>query len=205
MKFADEVDAACDRALARHGFESRQRGYPLLAIDKDTFGWVGLNRVKEGAAILINPFVGLHSVPVMRLCSELKTYRKQKYKVGQVATVAIHLGELAPEVTSFYVEHDNFDSEATRLAVTVAEYGVPWMKANANLEAMLELLREREGMLGGFPERVAVVLFLLKRYDELFNYLDSRREFYKTKPNWLETREEWDQFSNNLRNLIPDA
>lgn len=203
-KFAQEVDAACDNALASFGFHSPRRGSPLIVIDEDFYGWVGLNRSKAGDAVRIDPFIGLHCVPVMRLYYELDTYRKRRYLPGDTATVALHLGELAPAPTAFMFERSQpLEGEAGRLAQAVVEFGRPWMTSHANLNALLVHLREKEAMLGGFPERVAVVLFLLGRFTEVSEYLDARREEYARKPGWAEIHESWQQFSLTLRSRLP--
>lgn len=202
--FPQEVDAACDKALAAFGFHSPRRGSLLIAVDDDFYGWVGLNRSKVGDAVRMNPFIGLHCVPVMRLYYELDTYRKRKYRLGDTATVALHLGELAPDLNVFMFEQAQaLEDEADRLAQAVVEFGLPWMKSHAKLDALLVLLREKEAMLGGFPERIAVVLFLLGRFAEVSEYLDARLDEYARKPAWAEIQASWKQFSDGLRSRLP--
>jgi hypothetical protein len=203
-KFIDEVELACNVALSSYDFHFPRRGTRLISISTDIYGWVGLNRSKTGNTWRINPFVGLHCVSIMRLWYELASHRKLKYLRGQTATASLHLGELAPNVDGFSFEQSQPpESEARRLAEAIIEFGVPWMRENANLEALLSLFRRKEEMLGGYPERIAVVLFLLGRFNEVSDYLDSRLHMYAQKPTWGEVQESWQQFSTALRNRLP--
>lgn len=204
-KFPAEVESACDNALMLFGFQSRRRGSPLVVINEDFYGWVGLNKSRSADAVRIDPFVGLHCIPVMRLWYELDTdLSKKKYVAGDTATAAVHLGELGPHLNAFVFDpSQGLEDEARRLASAVAEFGLPWMKAHANLDSLLVLLREREETLGGFPERVAIALFLLGRFDELSDYLNRRLEEYARKPAWLQVLESWRRFSDALRERLP--
>lgn len=203
--FADQVISACNAALVKAGFQLSRRTTRIIPLTGDIYGWVGLNRSKTGDAVRIDPFVGLHSVPIMRLWYELDTNRNLRYLLGQTATAAVHLGELAPDTRIFLFEPGSApDTEAQRLAETVTNLGLPWMRAHARTESLLALFREREAMLGGYPERIAVSLFLLGRFDELSAYLDARLAEYAGKPlSWEEVAASWKQFAAGLRARLP--
>jgi hypothetical protein len=203
-KFIDQVGIACNSALASVGFQIPRRTTRLIPISDDLYGWVGLNRYKAGDAWRINPFIGLHSVSVMRRWFELSTRPKLRYLFGEVATAAVHLGELAPDIDGFCFEQAQpLDDEARRLADAVVKHGLPWMHEHASLEALLVLFKEREEMLGGYPERIAVALFLLGRYADLAEYLDVRLETYARQPAWGEVHASWKEFSEALRSRLP--
>jgi hypothetical protein len=199
-KAVNEIESACDAAFAAFGFKSRRRGNPLIVLDEHFLGWIGLNRGNQGDVLRIEPFIGLHCIPVMRLWYEID---QKKYVPGATATVAVHLGELEPNIDAFIFRPPDIEGEARRLAQSVAHFGVPWMRAHANLNALLPLLREKENMLGGFPARVAIVLFLLGRFGEVSEYLDARAEEYRPKPHWGQVRDSWKHFSEALRARLP--
>ncbi|MET0983164.1 MAG: hypothetical protein ABWY02_13765 [Telluria sp.] len=204
--FRDEIDSACDRALESFGFRSRRRGSPLIQIDDDFYGWVGLNRSGTGDEVRIDPYVGLHCVPVMRLFYELDFYRqpRSKYLLGRTATIVVHMGAFAPEMRAFIFERDApLTSEANRLAEAVVEHGLPWMRTHASLDALLGPLREREAMLNGVPERIAIVLFLLGRFDELSAYLDRKQDEFAQHSGWVQVQEAWRKFASALRDRLP--
>jgi hypothetical protein len=203
-KFIDEVGIACNSALASVGFQIPRRTTRVIPISDDIYGWVGLNRYKAGEAWQINPFIGLHSVSIMRLWFELSSRPKLKYLLGEAATAAVHLGELAPDLDGFRFEQaEPLEGEARRLAKAVVEHGLPWMQEHASFEALLVLFKEREAMLGGYPERIAVVLFLLGRYADMSAYLDDRLEAYARQPAWGEVHASWKAFSDALRSRLP--
>ena len=205
IKFADRIVGACNAALAAAGFQLPRKTTRIIPLTDEIYGWVGLNRSKAGDALRIDPFVGLHSLPIMRLWYELDSKRNLRYRLGETASAAVHLGELAPDVGIFLFEPGRApDAEAERLAETVMAHGLPWMREHARNEALLDLFREREDMLGGYPERIAVSLFLLGRLDELSAYLDARQAEYAGKPSsWEEVLTSWRQFAAGLRARMP--
>ncbi|MUV14267.1 hypothetical protein [Noviluteimonas gilva] len=203
-KLLNKIDAACDEALSQYGFKSPRRGNPLIRLDEDAFGWIGLNRLNMGHALQLNPFIGVHFVSIMKLWDQLNDNpKKWPYKVGQMATVALHLGELAPDVEVFvFDDRRPIEPEAERMARTIVQYGVPWMRAHARIDAILPLLREREGMLGGFPQRIAVALFLQGKNEEATAYLDCKLQEYSAMTKWPEIVESWSTFAEKLKALM---
>ncbi len=206
-KFRDEVDSACDRAFESFGFQSRRRGSPRIRIDDDFYGWVGLNRSGVGDAVRIDPFIGVHCVPVMRMFYELDFYRnpKPKYLIGDTATISVHIGAFASELRPFIFKSDKpLENEAGRLAESIVKYGLPWMRAHASLNGILARLREREAILNGVPERIAITLFLLGRFEDLIAYLDRKRDEFAQHPGWVATNQAWPPFSTALRDRMPN-
>jgi hypothetical protein len=202
--FLNRVDSACDQAFKTYGFQSRRRGSPLLPIGEDFYGWVGLNRYNRSGYLQLNPFVGLHCIPMMRIWYGIDD-RLDKRFAGRTATFAFHMGEIAPHVEVFIFRDDaNVEAEAARLAHCVHEFGVPWMKQHATLEAILPLLKSREAMLGGYPELIAIAMYLLGRHDEAIAYLDSKREEFLAIPSWREVASSWGKFAENLKAQIKE-
>lgn len=204
-KFRDEVDSAVYRALGAFGFQLQRRGSPCIRIDDSFYGWVGLNRSGVGDAVRIDPFIGVHCVPVMRMFYELDFYRnpKPKYVIGDTATISIHIGMLSSELRPFIFESDEpLESEAGRLAESVVKYGLPWMRAHASLNGILDRLREREAILNGVPERIAITLFLLGQFEELIAYLDRKRDEFAQHPGWAATNQAWPPFCAALRDRM---
>jgi hypothetical protein len=157
--------------------------------------------------VRIDPFVGLHCVPVMRLFYELDFYRKPrpKYLLGRTATIAVHLGAFAPEMNAFIFKKDEpLTSEANRLAEAVVQHGLPWMRAHASLDALLGPLREREAMLNGVPERIAIVLLLLGRFEELTAYLDRKQDEF-AQHFGVQVQGAWRQFAAALSDRLPEG
>jgi len=150
--------------------------------------------------------IGLHCVPVTRMFYELDFHRKPRpaYRLGETATVALPLATLAVTAPPF-VFHvaEPLTEEAARLATAVEQHGLPWMRAHANLDTLLASMREREGLLNGYPDRVAITLLLLDRIDELEHYLDRKREEFSRQPNWGPVQDAWTQFSAALRGRLP--
>lgn len=156
-----KVEDACDQAFVALGYKRPRRGAILLEIDEDFLGWVGLNEGNYTDFLRINPFIGIHCIPVMQMAKELAG---EKYKTGHIATYAIHLGELIPDVDAFEfhpVEGEaGIELEAKRLANTVHKHGELYMRKIASYGSLIPLLEERVPMFGGYPERVAAAHYI---------------------------------------------
>ena len=192
------VSEACDDALVRHGFKRLRRHSVAWEFSQEFLGWIGLNVGNYPTHVQINPFVGIHCVPLEKFVQEI---RGNKYKLGDITTYAVHLGEVCPEGLGGFLFPEGSDIEpvAERLAVAVRQHGVPYMQTLASYEALLPHLRERESMLGGYPERVAVCLVLLDRQSEALAYLDAKLAEYQKNPRYSEVQARWQHFSDSLR------
>ncbi len=194
--FKDHVTESCYSALAHVGFE-RYRKYNLDWPLHDGFHcWVGLNRGIYPTHVEINPFVGLHVVPLMRLAESLAG---RKYNRG-VATYAVHFGLLAPSTRGFvFDKHSDVVAEAHRLANLYLGEGLSYAKALASYDALLPLLHARAESLGGYPECVACCLYLMGKGDEAAQFVDS---FFAKEPKYFMT---FAQAFSELRAKQPDV
>ena len=141
--------------------------------------WVGLNEGLHRTHLNINPFVGVHVVPLMKMAARLegRSYRRS------TATYAIHMGEIAPDEYAFeFTEDTDIEAESERLARLYDSVGFPYAKSLSSYEAILPLLESRLDMLGGYPERVAICLLMLGRRQEALACVD---EVQKRKPNYF--------------------
>jgi hypothetical protein len=165
--FRQEVREACYAALIRAGFKR----YRKNGIDRDLGNgfrcWIGLNTALFSSHVEINPFVGLHVVPLEKLWTSLKSGKYPgKYDRG-VATISVHLGVLRPDEKAFCFERrTNLDVEANRLAKLYEDVGMSFAREIASYEALLPLLQQRVELLGGFPERFACCLYIMGRREE---------------------------------------
>ncbi len=169
-EFKQHVLLKCYDALTDVGFMRYRKENIDWPFDKNFHVWVGLNTGLYDEYVEINPFVGIHAVPIMKLYTGLEG---RKYS-RSVATHAIHMGELVPKVPPFeFTRETNIDEEAKRLAQLYLDYGLPYAKSLANYEALLPLLKERVDMLGAYPERVASCLYLMGRIEEAREFTES--------------------------------
>lgn len=162
-EFKKAVVLACCDALERHGFTRFKKenvDWPLV----DGFHcWVGLNTGLYPDFVDINPFVGVHVVPIMKFYTALEG---RKY-ARTTATYARHMGEFVPDVPAFqFTRAADVRSEADRLARLYATVGLEFAKAIADYDSLLPLLRERIDMHGAYPERYASCLYLMGRKAE---------------------------------------
>lgn len=198
------VSEACEDALVRHGFQRLRRHSVAWAFSKDFLGWIGLNVGNYPTHVQINPFVGIHCVPLMKPIEEISG---NKYQLGRYATYAVHLGEVCDEGLGGFLFPEGSDIEpvAERLAVAVCQHGVPYMQTLADYEALLPLLQEREAMRGGYPERVAVCLVLLGRQVEAHAYLDAKLKEYQADTVNPDAQVRWQRFADELKRRMRGA
>jgi hypothetical protein len=134
----------------------------------------------------------------MKLVAELSG---KKYRMGSVATFAVHLGTICPDVdvVEFFSETE-LETESERLAKTLAQYAVPYMRSLASYEALLPLLQERVPMLGGYPQMVTAALYLMGRKEEARQFVLAKRAEYGTADEIA--RESFDRFAIPFLRLL---
>jgi hypothetical protein len=182
--YSREVRLQCYAVLENFGFARYRKenvDFPLW----DGFNcWVGLNSAIEKFYVEINPFVGVHVVPIEKLWTSLKTGRyPARYDRGN-ATYAIHLGQIVPDEPAFHFTRTiNVKDEARRLGNLYLTNGIDYAKSIASYDALLPLLQSRADMLGGYPERVACCLYLMDRAKEARSFAEN---FLRTQPEYFE-------------------
>ncbi|MCP4984790.1 MAG: hypothetical protein GY928_01625 [Colwellia sp.] len=193
--FVRLVEDCCDKALCALGAKRPRRGTRFFEINKDVLCWVGLNQGKHENFVRINPFVGIHIIPVMKLESE---FDGVKYKKGDYATISVHLGELCPDVDDFkFYEGMDIQAEAERLAETVFEFGLEFAKQYDNVESVIPKLIPLVPKLGGYPERLAISYYLSGNKAETESFISERKVEYKAKES-EGVQQRFDKFSSWL-------
>lgn len=176
MNLAQRCDAAfkqvvlvkCYEALAAVGFTRFRKEGVDWPLEGGFHCWVGLNTGLAKEHLDINPFVGVHVVPIMQFYTALEG---RKYS-RTVATYARHMGELMPDEPVFrFTRHTDLDVEVARLARLYSSAGLAYAKSIASYELLLPLLQSRVGMLGAYPERVASCLYLMGRNEEAGDFV----------------------------------
>ncbi len=174
----------CYDVLTEAGFTRFRKDGVDWPFENGFHCWVGLNTAIKAEFIEINPFVGVHVVPIEKLWNGLKVGKYAgKYNRGH-ATYAVHLGTLAPEDQAFrFTLQTDVGAEAERLARLYVKVGLPYAQLLASYERLLPLLRDRLPMLGAYPERVASCLYLMDRKDEARVFAE---DFMKQQPDYFE-------------------
>lgn len=181
--FKKAVRLKCYDALEREGFTRFAKegvDWPL----RDGFHcWVGLNTGLYPDRVEINPFVGVHVVPI----AKLRVLEGRKYD-RRIATYAIHMGELPgaqdEQAFAFTTTQSDFfvTSETQRLARLYATVGLDYAQSIASYESLLPLLKGRLQMLGGYPESVACCLFLMGQSSEAYTFV---KDFLAQEPSYF--------------------
>jgi hypothetical protein len=182
--FRQEVCEACYSGLITAGFER----YRKNRIDRDLGNgfrcWIGLNTALFSSHVEINPFVGLHVVPLEKLWTSLKSGKyPSKYDRG-VATISVHLGELRPDEKTFrFGRRTDLNAEAKRLAKLYEGVGMSYAREISSYGALLPLLQQRVELLGGFPERFASCLYIMGRKKEarefVLEFASAHRDYFE--------------------------
>ena len=175
-KFANFVEKECTKALVREGFESPRMRTRYIQLNEEFLGWVGLNRGNYADYLQINPFIGIHCIPIMKMVKELQG---AKYKIGETATFAIHMGEIAPNVKQYiFQDETNITEVATRLSAEIMEFALPWMTKNASFESLLPKIEQKVDMLGGNPQWYASGLFLSGQEQNAKEFVQKRTDLF---------------------------
>lgn len=182
--FKQEVLLACYEALTAVGFTRYRKDNVDWPLENGFHCWVGLNTGLYAECVQVNPFVGIHVVPIDKLWTSIKTGKHpSKYNRG-VATYALHMGFLVPHEKVFeFTRETDIAEEAARLAQLYVDVGLPYAKSIASYESLLPLLQERIEMLGAYPERVASCLYLMGRVEDARefteNFLSKKKDYFE--------------------------
>lgn len=178
-EFKKAVLLRCYDALSQAGFARFRKEAVDWPLEGGFHCWVGLNTGLEASHLDINPFVGVHVVPIMKLYTRLEGRAYDR----SIATYAIHMGELTPEEPMLrFTRETDVDAEAVRLARLYATAGLEYAKSIATYERLLPLLQSRVDMLGAYPERVACCLYLMGKRDEARVFTE---DFLSRKPSYF--------------------
>ncbi|MBD3827672.1 MULTISPECIES: hypothetical protein [unclassified Stenotrophomonas] len=178
--FKEAVLLKCYEALEVEGFTRYRKQEVDWPMENGFHCWVGLNTSLEREYLDINPFVGVHVAPIMKLYTSLKG---RKYS-RNISTYAVHMGELAPHEQAFrFTRKVDVAAQATRLARLYSDVGLSYALSIGTYERLLPLLQARVPMLGAYPERVACCLYLMGRKEEarLFveEFLLDHRDYFE--------------------------
>ncbi len=178
-KLLNEAVGVIEHELAMLGIR-KSRSFYTCVIDQNVSGWIGLNLTKSRSdgRVGINPIVGVRNEPVEALVERLSNQAVAR----PAATLSISLGYLMPEkryLEWLFVAEPTFDyvSEAKKVAMAIEVYGLPFMKANATLGAVIENL---EHLRFSFKEsavyRLPVAYLLAGKPHQVAKYVNGQLE-----------------------------
>ena len=187
--FKQSIILKCYDELERVGFTRFRKESVDWPLHNGFHSWVGLNTGLDRDRLCIEPFTGVHVVPLDRLWESIQVGKWPGKYSRSVATYAVHMGELdsakdepafafTPQQSKGFV-----DSEVHRLANLYATVGLDFARSLASYESLLPLLIDRVPMLGGYPQRVASCLYLMNRRAEarqfVEEFLSSNRDIFE--------------------------
>ncbi|MFZ3017863.1 MAG: hypothetical protein WA056_05345 [Gallionella sp.] len=172
------IGRACYEALSALGIHKKY-GIGILTIEENFMGWIGLNQGVHPTFVRVNPNIGIHSIPLMKLVADAAG---EKYRSGEYPTLGYPLGEACPKVKQFIFETEaDVLPEAARLADTIGQYGIPYIRSLASYGEMLPRIRKEVASLGGAPERYAAALYLSGDVEGAFNFLNEQAAIFVGK------------------------
>ena len=190
MTTNERCDAAYKRVVRQHCYDALvEAGFTRFRKDGVDWPlgngfhcWVGLNTAIEPTYIEINPFVGVHVIPIEKLTA-IKSGKYPKIYNRGLATFAVHMGELVPTERVFrFTRQTDIATEAARLARLYVSVGLPYAESMTDYERLLSLLQSRIPQLGGYPESVAACLYLMDRKTEARAFVE---DFMTQQPDYF--------------------
>jgi hypothetical protein len=139
----------------------------------------------------------VHCIPIMKLVADLAG---ERYQLGRYATISTHLGELCPKEDAFeFSPEADIGAESERLAALLRTQGVLFMESHASFRAILPMIEERVPTLGGYPQRMAVILYLMGRREDAIKFVIERQAEYEADPS---VRTKFDRFAEPFLKLV---
>jgi hypothetical protein len=136
-------------------------------------GWIGLSVTKDRSdgRVGVSPIVGVRSEEIEALV--------EKHWGRPAPTISISLGYLMPEQRhlEWLFESEPFDyvSEAKKVTKAIETYGIPFMKANASLDVIVDDLEHlRFSFKESVEYRLPVAYLLVNKTDRAVKYVNER-------------------------------
>lgn len=165
------VTRNCQDSVTKFGVRIKN-GIGTFDITEDFRGWISLGEGVQPRFVRINPNVGIHCVPVMKLVAEALG---KKYRIGQYATLSFPLGSTCPDMQEFlFISADDLVPEANRLADAINQYGIPFTRKIACYEELIPRLQKYIPSRGGFPESYAAALCVSGNTQAAYAFIDEQ-------------------------------
>jgi hypothetical protein len=176
QQFMKTVFALLQQRLVSLGFRKRQHHIFSLSVSEDVLGLVGLNKATSGrgpGVLEINPVIGVQNRRVGQLVAELAG---EKFEETSPFLAQANVGYLSPAAKYqpfLFTETEPVDELADQLVEAVKVYGLPFVRSNEPLPALLHTMRSTrfaspENTVYGIP----VALHLLGRNSEADAFLN---------------------------------
>jgi hypothetical protein len=180
----DDIIRLCCNALVEEGFARFRSENVDMKITENVYCWVGLNTKLAKDYVDVNPFVGVHFVDIEKFWTSMKGGKfKSRYNRGN-ATYSIHMGKIAATEPIFrFSSKMDVRAETIRLARMYAGIGLGFSRSISNYAEVLPHLLDRSSALGGYPERAASCLYMMRRYGEAVELI---QRFLKSYPDYIE-------------------
>lgn len=165
------IENSCFEALVPLGVKVKY-GIGMFPISDDFSGSIYINLAVHPSFIRVNPSIGIHCYPVMKLVYEAAG---EKYQKGRWPTLRYPLGVACPDVDQFIFEKiDDIFPESTRLAHVIEKYAFPFIHGLANFQAVLPRIFESVDSLSGGPEIFSAATYLSGNEKGALDFLEKR-------------------------------
>jgi hypothetical protein len=144
----DRVGEAAREDLVALGFRKRGGQIYTLNLDADVIGWLALGsatKYQSKGVVEVWPNIGIRHQSVERIVAELEGRRFHPYAPP---TVIEPLGYLMPagRWTTWTVDIADSTAAVRDLVAAVRNHGVPFMRRNGNLKAIIPLMDAHKGL-----------------------------------------------------------
>lgn len=192
MISSKQLESRCVSLMEQHGFKGKS-GVVTRELSDGFYAWVGFNIGAHPTFRRINPNIGVHCVPVMKFVAAAKGKRYEKLAI---ATYAVPLGHVAPEVDQFVIRSDSdIDEELGRLGRVISERGEPYMRTLSSYDALIPHLMERIESLGGNPERLVAAYIVSGAHDKAMALIQDLRKKFEAENNSQSILAEFNKFA----------
>jgi hypothetical protein len=197
-----QVERIIERDLVRMGAQKRWNVY-VLPLGETVSGWIGLGRLTNCGPnrVGISPTVGIRDERIESIIERLTDWGRP------APTISTNLGYLMPQqhYIEWIFEPSPFDyvAEAEKVVKAISLHGVPFMKANSSLDA---IVADLENLLFTYKESAAYrlpVAYLVAGKRELATaYVQHHQESLAGHP---DAERRYGAFANALAEEAPNV
>lgn len=177
------LDQEFDAMAERLGFRKQFAGVYTMTLDTtEVIGKLSMPYTVSSVSSLgrtsIDPRVGVRHLEIVRIKEQLLGIN-DKNKASTVLQTIMHISPRPWAVYEVFVGQDN-SWVLQRIEQDVENYGIPWIRRNANLESIIQNLRPKTDSPEGYWFNYLVALGIAGCTETLRKEIERQEEFVST-------------------------
>ena len=197
-----EFNLCAKNNLVKIGFKKQSNDTYICDSVDDIYGWIGLNMSTKYSGIFLHPIIGLSCKRVYELHDRLMG--RKIHKCVSPITI-LSLEELVENnyKPDWIYKQDDVSNEIKKLISFIISDALPFIKKNADIKCMIELMLKRHGYNHLIRYYIPICYHLIHQNQKACNYA---KEVYESMPSkTYSSAEDFKFFYDNFLRYLEDG